>query len=322
MKRLITTAAVILLLSVTPVTADEGDGGYAGAFLQVPIGARPTAMSGAYRALSDDGAGPLYNPAGVGNLSEKLFATSYRTMKFGRTLGYLTLLFPARHEAVIGISWLYAGSGSVAGRNTDGDRTGTDISFNNHDIGLVFAKRFENVLSGGVKLKYLHATLDELTSFSVSFDFGMMLYLSQLVDREERDLMPIQDVQIGLTVRNIGSRYRWDTGNLSGSLGIIQDDRIPVEIGLGVSARFFNRKLILASDLSKNAKQAFVYHGGTEYLIDSDLAVRGGYSQGRFTVGGGYIFKLKDRALAIDYAFSTDRIDEGTEHIFSFDLLF
>jgi hypothetical protein len=31
---------------------------------------------------------------------------------------------------------------------------------------------------------------------------------------------------------------------------------------------------------------------------------------------------LGNRLLGIDYAFSTDKADEGSEHIFSFDLMF
>ena len=34
------------------------------------------------------------------------------------------------------------------------------------------------------------------------------------------------------------------------------------------------------------------------------------------------MFKFGERALAIDYAFSSDKVDEGSDHIFSFDLLF
>ena len=96
----------------------------------------------------------------------------------------------------------------------------------------------------------------------------------------------------------------------------------PIEFGLGASARFLHRRLVLAADLSKNVEQDFVPRVGAEYLAYADLALRSGYSDGRFAAGTGYRFKLGNRLLAIDYAFSTDKVDEGAEHIFSFDLLF
>jgi len=50
--------------------------------------------------------------------------------------------------------------------------------------------------------------------------------------------------------------------------------------------------------------------------------LRGGYSDKRLVAGTGYLFQIGKNALSVDYAFSTDKADEGAEHIFSFDLLF
>ena len=50
--------------------------------------------------------------------------------------------------------------------------------------------------------------------------------------------------------------------------------------------------------------------------------LRAGYGDGRLAAGTGYLFAVGKHQLAIDYAFSTDKADEGSEHIFSFDLLF
>ena len=244
-------------------------------------------------------------------------------MGLDRSLGYLTMAFVTRQEAVIGINWLYAGSGSVAARNGDGDLLGEDISFNNHNVAVIFAKRFEDLFSLGARLAYLQASLGDLSAFSVSFDFGAMLHLSDLVDREKRDLMPVQDIQVGVTAKNIGARYRWDSSEMdSNSLGVIQDDKVPIEFGLGASAKFLKQKLILAVDLSKNVEQSFVPRVGAEYMAYADLALRAGYSDSRLAAGTGYKFNLGNRLLGIDYAFSTDKADEGSEHIFSFDLLF
>jgi len=313
----------LLLLISSSVGAVEADGGYAGAFMQVPIGARPTAMGGAYLAIADDGAGPLYNPAGVAGLQSTLFASSYRTLRLDRRLGYVTFLYPAKERAVIGINWLYAGSGSVATRNKDGDLLGNEISNNSHDIGIVFAKQFQNTVSAGVKLSYLQSSLDELTAFSIGVDFGLMIHVSQFLNRERRDLVPVQNIQVGITLKNLAAKYRWDTGDISGnSLGVIQDDKVPVEFGLGVSARFLNRKLILSAAGTKNVEQSINMRGGAEYFLYPEFALRSGYSDGRFAAGTGYVISAGDHAIAIDYAFSTDKAGEGSEHIFSFDVLF
>ncbi|MEA1979659.1 MAG: PorV/PorQ family protein [candidate division Zixibacteria bacterium] len=325
MKKLLFIYILLLMtLLASSVIAEKPTGGYAGSFLQIPIGARPSSMGGAYIGLANDGAGPFYNPAGISNLQMKMFATAYRTMQFDRKLGYMTLLFPAKNNSVIGINWLYAGSGAVAGRNQDGDLTGDDYSFNNHDIGIVFSKRFTPKYAMGAKFSYLQASLGDLTSFSVSFDFGFMIYVSQFIDREKRDLVAVQDIQIGLVFRNFAANYRWDTGDFgNSSIGIIQEDKVPLEGGLGVSARLLDRKLLLAVDAVYNEEQESRFLFGSEYFMTPEFALRAGFTEGsNLTFGTGYVFQLGNSAFAIDYAFSTQKEDINSEHIFSFDFLF
>jgi len=318
---------VFVLVLISSGFAADGDGGNAGAFLQVPIGARPTAIGGAYIAVADDGAGPFFNPAGIANLKKNLFASSYRAMQLDRTLAYASILFPAKGNTALGVSWLYGGSGSVATRNNEGKLLGHDISQNNHDFSVIFAKRFEGFFSAGFRASYLHTTFAEMTAYTVSFDIGAMFYLDYLFDRETRDLMPIHDIKIGVVVRNLAAKYKWNNQKyyLQYSdyvLGSNQDDKVPFELGLGSSARFLNRKLLLAADIIINEKENAAFHGGGEYFVSPEFALRTGFSDGRFTAGSGYLFNLKNYALAIDYAFSTDKADEGSEHIFSFDFLF
>lgn len=317
--------AVLTLCSL--VNADEGNGGYAGAFMQVPIGARPTAMGGAYIAVSNDGAGVLFNPAGVSNLTRPLLGSSYRFLQLDRKLGYVTVLVPVRGNSVLGGSWLYAGSGSVMARDRDGDPLGIEISHNNHAFSIVFAKRFEDYISVGMRASYLHSTFADMTAYTIGVNVGVVLHVDQLFSRERRDQLLVQDMQVGLVVKHLGSRYIWSTEDIPASLGggafaYEQQDEIPIEAGLGLSGRLLNKKLLLAADASKNAEQDVVLRGGAEFNVTNEFALRAGYGEERFTAGTGYIFQIGKKTLAIDYAFSTDRIDEGSEHIFSFDVLF
>ncbi len=322
-------AAIIGLLMILPIGAmsAEGDGGYAAPWLQVPAGARPTAMGGAYLAISNDGAAPLFNPAGLAQLKRPIFSSSYRTMSMGRQLGYLTAVSPVRGESSLGVHWLYAGSGSVAARDSDGYLTGHDISMNSHQVTIVFAKRFENLFSLGTNISYLMSQISEINVNTVGFDFGAMFYIEQLFDRENRDKLPVRDLQIGITAKGFSKELRWNSEKYDrlytpSELGASQTDKVPIEAGLGVSARWFERKLLTAVDLYKNSKQSARVHLGAEYFLRPEFMLRAGLSDGRPTAGTGYVFQVGNKSLAIDYAFSVDRVDEGSEHIFSFDLLF
>ena len=319
-------SAVVVLSLAGPVAAGEFDGGYAGSFLQVATGARPAAMGGAYIGISDDGAAPLYNPGGISGIQRILVTSAYRVMQLDRTLGYAGVLFPVQGRAALGLSWLYAGSGTVAERDADGDLTGDEFSMNQHQFTILFSKRFERYLSVGANLSFLLARFPEVEASSVGFDFGAMFYVDQWISRERRDLMPVQDIRIGLVIRNISKRYSWNSEKYNlvrttNALGVVQNDKFPIEVGLGTSARFFQRKLVLDVDLLKNEKQDPVFRAGGEYFLTPRLALRAGYGRSHFSAGAGFVFALGKNALAIDYAFSTERADEGSEHIFSFDFL-
>lgn len=317
-----------LICLSTSLYAEEGSAGYAGSFLQVPIGARPTALGGAYISISNDASGAFYNPAGISALKQKVFATSYRAMGLDRSLGYATFMLPTQGNSTLGFSWLHAGSGSVVARNSDGDALDYDISENNNQFAILFSKRFEKYLSFGFKGSYLHTQFADMTAYSVAIDLGFTFYLSQLYSREKRDLMAVTDIQAGLVLRNLEAVYKWNNDAFlekhgsSSSAGSDQIDKIPVEVGLGLSARFFERKLLLSSDLVKNTKESIVMHVGGEYFINNKFALRSGYTDKSITAGFGYLFTFDKIGVAFDYAFSSDKVDEGSEHIFSFDFLF
>lgn len=327
MYRIYILLLILVLGGVATATAEEGDGGYAGAFLQVPIGARPAGMGGAYISLSADGVGALYNPAGLASIRQPLFSSSYRLMDLDRSLSYVSVAIPTARLSTLGFGWRYAGSGAVEARNSDGDALGYDLAQHNHEFHVVFAKRFENYFSAGFKGSYLHTRFADLSSFSVSLDIGLMFHYSYLMPREKRELMAVQDITLGLVVRNLGAKYRWNSEqylmkHYTSYVPMEQDDEIPIQIGLGGSARFMKRKLLLAMDALGDVESRFELHGGAEYFVSPQFALRAGYSDERLTAGTGYVFKFTNLTLAIDYAFSTDKVDEGSEHIFSFDLLF
>jgi opacity protein-like surface antigen len=322
------TISSVILSATAPLAQSDANGGYSGAFYQVPLGARATAMGGAYRSIADDGSGPLYNPAGVCSLRKPLFGTAYRAMHLDRTLGYVTGLVPIRDEAVLGGTYLYSSSGKVEGRDSDGDVTGLDFSFNNHDIGIVFAKRFENYFAMGVRMSYLYARFVDMSTASVNVDLGAMLYINQLMGREEGALFPVQDIQVGLVFKHLDTKYKWNNEQYvlkhvsASDVGNDQIDKVPMEAGVGVSGKFLASKLLIAADITKSQNQSMLLAAGTEYILAPQLALRAGFGGKRFTAGTGYLFNFGTNKLGIDYAFSSDKVNEGSEHMFSIDLQF
>ena len=300
--------------------ADTENGGYAGAFMQLPVQARPAAMGGAYFAVSNDAAGQIFNPAGISAIRTKLFSSSYRAMKLDRKLGFVSVVFPTRLESSLGLSWLYAGYGEVETRNRSGILTGGTVGQNEHAFAISFAKLFLPYLSLGTRLNYYYNRLGDITANSVGINLGIMLMIDSLFEYGTMDEFPIANLKVGLVLNNLAAKYPWESEGAG--LAPTQDDEFPKVVGGGFSLTALQEKLLIAGDLEKNFEQNLRARIGGEYQIDDRFLLRSGLNNGIFTAGAGFRFVLKELALSLDYAFSDDRVDEGSDHIITFNIFF
>src|SRR5689334_13461173 len=117
-------AAVFLLFSSSTLVASAGSQG--ASFLQIPVGAGPAAMGGAYSALAADAYAPVWNPAGLGFLNSTQLAgqhLSYLESINYEHIGFVTPLGLSDglpRYGSIGVTAQYLGSGTIPGRNEDG----------------------------------------------------------------------------------------------------------------------------------------------------------------------------------------------------------
>jgi hypothetical protein len=316
---LIVPLCILILSALTVAETEKGaDGGYAGAFLKLAVEARPAAMGGAYVAVSDDAAGQLYNPGGLASITDEAFSSSYRAMKMGRSLGFLSLVFPTRRESAMGLSWQYVGYGEVEGRGEDSDPTGKMISSSEHAFGVAFSKRFIPSLSIGMKLNYFHKEVADLSSGSIGVDLGLLLFVDSLFEYGTMEDMPVSDIRFGFASRNIAAEYLWEEA--AEGLTPSQSDEFPVVVAFGASCRTLQRSLLLAVDFEKNSKQDAVFRFGGEYNMENKFFIRAGLNDGTITAGAGFMFNIQEMMLAINYAFSDEQVGEGSDHIFTIDL--
>jgi hypothetical protein len=320
MRKLIIASLLFLVINCPNLSAESEEGGYAGAFLKLAVQARPASMGGAYIGVSDDAAGQLFNPAGTAVITQNTLASSYRIMKLDRKLGFASIIFPTRGQSSLGLSWLYAGYGEVAARNSSGQDLGSTISSNEHVFGISFAKQFTPFMGLGTKLSYFYKTLSDINANSIGINIGALVTIDSLVSYGAMEGKQVTDIKLGLVFSNIAAGYRWS--EQSAELAPTQRDEFPLAIGFGASCRAFQRRLLLAVDLEKNIKQTVMLRFGGEYNLENRLLLRAGLNDGIITAGFGYNFNLKNLVLGFNYAFSADRADEGDDHIISLDLRF
>ncbi len=319
----------LTLVSVTSTVSageDKGEAGFIGSWLEVPIGARSAAMGQAFVSIGEGGYGQLHNPAGITSMENRQFTTSYRAMNIDRQLSYAAIAFPLPEDAAFGFSWLYADYGNVDTRTTGGLLTGGDIGQDEHQFGLTFAKRFSPRVSVGAMVSYYQWKLDEITTNSVLFNVGTILYIDHfLYDRETIGLGAITDIQVGLTVKSAGSSFIINTTEFYGqgsTNGSSIEAEVPRKVVLGISGRGLDGSLLLATDLEVHEVFGPRLRFGAEYEISEQLKLRSGLNNGTPAAGAGFRFNLGKTPLLIDYAFQGSRVGEGTEHIFSIDLSF
>lgn len=307
---LIVTLA-FLCFTFSQARGDTGDGGYAGAFRQLGFGARASGMGGAFVGVADDATAGFWNPAGLVQIKMRTVGAFFRRMTLDRRLSYIIYCQPIRNEATIGVGWINAGVSDVVGRNEKGEIT-EEIKNYENAIEVFFARKILQQLSAGVRLGYVQYNLANISAYGVGFGFSVFGE-------------PLQSLRVGAAVENLGMRYSWTSGEYWKKfdlLGSSSKDEFPINLRFGASYLLLEDRILLCSEIDKNAEQEEEIHLGMEGWILENLAGRAGYDRGSWTLGMGLKHKMKSKILGFDYAFVSSRVDDDPDHLISFQLEF
>ena len=302
---------VFLCFTFSQVRADTGDGGYAGTFQQLGLGARALGMGGAFVGVADDATAGFWNPAGLVQIQMRTFGVFFRKMTLDRRVSYITYSQSIRNEAAISIGWTNAGVKDVVGRNENGEIT-EEIKNYENAVELFFARKILNELSVGVRIGYIQHNLANISAYGVGFGFSAFG-------------KPIQKLRLGAAVENLGMKYSWTSGDYwkrFGEQGSSSKDEFPINIRFGASYLLLEDRILLCSEIDKNEKQKEKIHLGIEGWILENLAGRAGYDKGSLTLGMGLRHKTGSTILGFDYAFVSSQVDDDPDHLISLQLEF
>lgn len=302
--------------------------GYSGAFLRIGVGARAKAMGNAYSAMATGVEAAYYNPAGLPYVSGKQLLASYRALSLDRQFTYVGFALPVQPKTSgnqkslnggFSLAWLRAGVSDIDGRNSDGQHF-DDLSNSENAFMFAFALNPSRRVAFGLTAKVLWNRFpglgiddETISSTGVGFDFGMMVF-------------PINWLTLGLVVKDINSKYRWNTQDVYGEDGSETINTFPKIIRYGVAFKphWFFRNVTIAVDYEQLYKEKIFsnkfsdrFHAGAEAVFLDDIVVRAGFDDGSVTAGAGYAFGLIGKRSQLNYAFvaSGDRPEE--EHVFT-----
>lgn len=290
---------LVAMLLALPAAADPS--GFA--FLEVPAGARASALGGAFAAMGEGVEASFWNPAGLAAV-ERVEISGAHFESFQNL----------RHDQFAVAKTLFGGGAAaslrafysepIVARDELGNEIGT-FGGNDLELGLAYGRRLNAALKVGGAARLIHERIAELSTDTWALGAGVTwqspehpaLRLAAMADHLGPDAHftfadgPGQAVPMPMAFQ-AGGAYRFA---LPGSAAV--DAALETRMVRGRPAIG-----MLGGELTHPSGAAL------------RLGVRANDDGTRFSAGAGYAM----RSLHLDYAFVADRLDVGDSHRFSF----
>jgi hypothetical protein len=311
-------AVALLAVLAIPAGAPAQIAGQPGAFSRLGFGARGMGMGNAMAAVRQGDVVSYYNPALLPWMETRHASASVGLLSLDRRLNFLGASFPLPPAAGVSVGLINSGVSGIDGRDSDGEPTG-ELSTSENAAYLGFGIRFKPGFSLGVNLKLLYYNLyEDISSTTFGFDIGGAYPLSEAVT-------------VAVTVRDVNSKYSWDTSDLYGQNGQTSNDRFPLLYTGAVAVALPDSLGLVAVEIEASGRNSLIARAGTEVNVVPELSVRAGIDRIDLKEEGNGIrptFGLTARKAldgwtpAITYAFVVEPFSPGGMHVLSLAILF
>lgn len=322
MKRAIGAFVLLLLPSVLHAQNVSKVGTTAAEFLQIGVGARASALGGAFVASADDAAALYWNPAGLARMAQSEVLVTHSAWLADVTFDYLGVGLQAGALGTVGVSVTRLGVPDMLVRTED-RQEGTGETFDAADlaVGLSVGRAVTDRFSVGLTAKFIqqriwHASatgfaVDLGTQFRTDFFGGLTIGAAlynfgtdlRMGGRDLRTFTDPDPRQQGNNDR-VPANYEVDAWSL------------PLNFQIGVSTRALDtpmHRLTLAVDALHPSANYESINVGAEYGFAGRVFLRGGYqnlfledSEGGLSAGLGVNQPMFYGGLAkLDYAYRT-----------------
>ena len=307
---------LLTLILGTYAFAQNPNLGTSGAqFLQIPVGARASALGGAVVGLTDDASSVFWNPAGLAKI--KSFQANFSYMRWFDLFDFnaLSVAFNAGDAGVFAASMIVFSTGEME-ITTEQEPNGTGRFFDSQDIavGASYSRFLTDRFNVGITVKYISQRIWNEIADGFAFDVGTQYRLD------------FQNLTIAMSMSNFGGDLQYDGPDLNIvydkntnfplsrlTPGKLQTDPYPLplnfQVGIGFDiyqADFIKiRGGIDAVHPNDNDERVLF---GTEFSFFDRFFLRGGYRYNyddeNFTFGAGVNIPISNAAVYFDYAYS------------------
>ncbi len=283
-KRLVGLTLITVLFVSVSFGGNEQRIGQAGASeLLINPWARSSALGDANIASITGFEGTFINVAGSAHLNKTqlVFANTNWLSGAGINVNAFGLSQKLGDVGVLSLSVMSIDWGEImkiTAELPDGD--GSTFHPNYTTIGVSYAKEFSNSIYGGVTVKVINESIDNLSATGVAFDAGLQYITGS---REQ--------IKFGVTMKNVGPTMSMSGDGMSFRTSVegrytktienrSAEYELPSLIKLGVSYDWdFGEmhELTVMGAFTENSFSKNQFHGGVQYSFRDMLILRGGY---------------------------------------------
>ncbi|MAQ94355.1 hypothetical protein B1759_05625 [Rubrivirga sp. SAORIC476] len=324
--------ALVLALGLSAGAASAQSGTAASEFLNIPVGARATAMGGAFGATASDGSALYWNPAGLAGLSDATATFEYAQWYVGADVNFVSVSSPTPLGTVaLGVTALTYDDMDVIRETGNAQQpTGETFSAGSYAVSLAYARQLTDRFAMGGTVKVVREQIAQSGATGVAFDIGTLF------------VTPFQGVRLGASIANFGTKMQIDgaelnipfdplpgqSGNNNTIPGRIVTDEfdLPITMRVGLATEVYQQagtRVTLAVDaLSPSAAAQHVNAGAEVGLLGDLVQLRGGVqelfmeeSTRSFTAGAGLRYGFGRLDLSADYAYEAAEYFDGVHRL-------
>ena len=168
----------------------------AAAFLNIPVGARATAMGGAITASINDPTAVYWNPAGLGTLEKGGLSVEYAEWLAGIDFNFVSLVVPTRIGTFgVGVTSMRTPEMDVTTVEAQ-NGTGETFTAGSYAFSLSFGRALTDKFSVGGTAKYVTERIADSQAGGFAVDIGTVF------------VTPFRGIRLGASIANFGTKLK------------------------------------------------------------------------------------------------------------------
>lgn len=307
---------LLIIIFAGTALAQYSNLGSAGAqFLQIPIGAKPVAMGGAFIGLADDASAFFWNPAGLAHVNNWDAHFSYHKWFDLFDISAVSVAYNLEDIGVFTVGLVSVTSEKME-ITTESQPNGTGGYFDASDnlFGVSFSRKLTEMFSVGITAKYVYQRIWNEVADGFAFDVGTQYNLG------------MNNLIIAMSFSNFGPDMKFEGPDLNITYskdqtlplsrlapGSLQTDEfpLPLHFQVGIAMDLYTADFMKVRgglDVTHPNDNVERINIGTEISVFDRIYLRGGYrinyDDDKFGFGAGTNFPLSGTLLSFDYSYS------------------